>query len=134
MTFKDVFSPLRKRNGNPYRLQKSEINKYSDGDTGRYQYVRHDHFIHQKDSNGALLRSYYSCPVEGEVTYERASKEAMAFTFEATHRNDLIAGRCVSVKHINMGSDERRNTRTWGQEWSYEDGSSVVELIASSNS
>jgi hypothetical protein len=134
MTFKDAFSSLRKRNVNPYRLQKSEINKYSDGDTGRYQYVRHDHFAHQKDSNGALLRSYYSRPVEDEITYERASKEAMAFTFEVTRNVDLIAGRCVSVKQIHMGSDERRNTRTWGQEWSFEDGSSVVELIACSNS
>jgi len=134
MTLKDVFSPFRKRNGNPYRLQRSEIDKYSDGDTGRFQYVRHDHFTHQQDSNGALLRSYYSFPVEDEVTYERASKEAMAFTFGSAHGKDLIAGQCVSVKQINMGSDERWNTRTWGQEWSFEDGSSVVELIASSNS
>jgi hypothetical protein len=134
MSFKNPFSAWLKRNGNPYRLEKSEIGKCSDGDTGRFQYVRHDHFTHQQDSNGALLRSYYSRPVDDEVPYERASQEAMAFTFGSAHGRDLIAGQCVAVKQINMGIDERWNTHTWGQEWSFEDGSSVVELVASSNS
>ena len=134
MLFKNAFSSLRKRNGNPYRLQRSEISKYSDGETGRFQYVRHDHFTHQKDSNGALFRSYYSYPVDDQVSYERAAKEAIAFSFDATRDNDLVAGRCVSVKQINMGTDDRMNARTWGREWNFEDGSSVVELIACSNS
>jgi hypothetical protein len=133
MPFKNTLSSLLKRNGKPYRLQRSEVNKYSDNGTGRFQYVRHDHFTHQKDSNGALLRSYYSSPVDDQMTYEGATKDALAFSFDASGHNDLVAGRCVSVNQINMGSDERSHTRTWGQEWNFEDGSSVVELIASSN-
>lgn len=133
MSFRNTFSSLLKRNGKPYRLQRSEISRYSAGEMGRFQYVRHDHFTHQRDRNGALLRSYYSCPVDEEVSYERAAKDAMAFNFDASHRNEVAAGRCVSVEQIHMGNDERRNTRTWGREWNFEDGSSVVELVACSN-
>ena len=132
MSFTNTFSSRLERNGSPYRLRRSEINRYPDSASGRFQYARHDHFTHQKDGNGALLRIYYSRPVEDQVAYESAANEAIAFRFGVT-RDDSLAGRCVSVEQIDMGSDERSNTRTWGQEWNFEDGSSVVELIASSN-
>jgi hypothetical protein len=115
-------------NSDPIILDKTEVKKECDSDSGLIFYVKYDHFIDKKDKSGSILRCYYTCRVDSSENYENAKDKSISFQYDFKKYGGLINNELVSKRHYNYGDQD--NVHSGLMEWIFSDGSLISERVS----
>ena len=106
-------------NRDPYILDKTEVRKERDSETGLCYYVKYNHFIDKRDKNGEILHHYYTCMVAEFDNYNAAKDKSFSFRFNARMDTFLMNRESVEKRHYNFRN--QNNILSGGLIWTFSD-------------